>query len=261
MIAITREVSPALADCELSFIGRGVIDVARAATQHHAYCAALAALGCRVIRLDAEPGFPDSVFVEDVAMVVDEVAVMTRPGALSRRAEGLRIAEVLSPFRPLLHIEAPATLDGGDILRIGRDLYVGRSERSNDAGIAQLATLLAPYGYTIHPVAIRDCLHLKSAVSLASDGTVLMQPAWVDRAPFAAYDIIEVDPAEQHAANVLRAGQGLVMADCFPRTRARLEAAGLSVVAVDVSELQKAEGAVTCCSIVFDAAPGAVAAH
>ena len=253
MIAITREVGPSLADCELSYIGRAPIDVALASAQHDAYCAALAALGCRVIRLDAEAGFPDSVFVEDVAMVVDEVALMTRPGAPSRRGEGQRIAEVLSSLRPLLDIEAPGTLDGGDILRIGRDIYVGRSARSNAAGIAQLGALLAPYGYTVHPVAIRDCLHLKSAVTLAADGVVLMQPAWVEREPFARFDIIEVDPAEEHAANVLRVGRSVLMPACFPGTRARLESAGLAVVAVDVSELQKAEGAVTCCSIVFDA--------
>ena len=198
---------------------------------------------------------PDAVFVEDVAVVVDEIAVMTRPGAPSRRAEGARVAAALTQFRALLHIEAPGTLDGGDVLRIGRTLYVGRSQRSSDAGIAQLRALLAPFGYFTHAVDTHACLHLKSAVTQAAGNTVLLQPAWVDRAAFAEYHVIEIDPTEPHAANVLRIGATLVMPDCFPRTRARLAAAGIEVVGVDVSELQKAEGAVTCCSIVFAEAP------
>lgn len=251
MIAITRAVAATLGDCELTHVARLPIDVARASAQHRAYRDALRALGCEVHELPAEDGFPDSVFVEDVAVAVEEVAVMTRPGAPSRRGEGVRVAEQLSRWRPLLHIEAPGTLDGGDVLRMGRDLYVGRSQRSNEHGIAQLRELLAPFGYAVHAVDIRDCLHLKSAVTQAGDDTVLLQPAWVDRAAFARYGVIEVDPGEAHAANVLRIGDSLLMPDGFPRTRRRLEDAGLRVLAVDVSELQKAEGAVTCCSLVF----------
>ncbi len=251
MIAITREVSPTFAACQLTHVQRVPIDVARAGAQHDVYRAALASLGCRVVTLPAEPDFPDAVFVEDVAVVVDEVAVMTRPGATSRRAEGARVAEALAPFRPLLRIEAPGLLDGGDVLRIDRDVFVGRSQRSNDAGIAQLRTLLAAFGYAVHAVRTRHCLHLKSAVTLAAKNTVLLQAEWAERAAFARYDVIETDPAEPHAANVLRIGETLLMPDCFPRTRQRLEDAGIRVVVVDVSELQKAEGAVTCCSIVF----------
>ncbi len=253
MIAITREVSPTLAACQLTHVERAPIDVARAGAQHDDYRAALASLGCRVVTLAAEPDFPDAVFVEDVAVVVDEVAVMTRPGAPSRRAEGARVADALSPFRPLLHIDAPGMLDGGDVLRIDRDVFVGRSQRSNDAGIAQLRTLLAPFGYTVHAVQTRDCLHLKSAVTQVAERTVLLQSAWVDRAAFDVYDVVEIDPGEPHAANVLRIGETLLMPSCFPRTHQRLEVAGLRVVVVDVSELQKAEGAVTCCSILFAA--------
>lgn len=250
-IAITREVSPSLAACELTHVARTPIDVTLAATQHRAYQRALASLGCKVLVLDAESDLPDAVFVEDVAVVLDEVAVLTRPGAESRRTEGASVAQLLQRYRPMRAIEAPGTLDGGDVLRIGRTLYVGQSSRSNADGIAQLRALVAEFGYEVRAVPIRGCLHLKSSVTAVSDDTVLLQPAWVDREPFDGFHIIEVDPKEEHAANVLRIGDEVVMPACFPRTRQRLVEAGIAVTTVDVSELQKAEGAVTCCSLVF----------
>ena len=251
-VAITRVPSRSLAGCELSFVARTAIDVDVAIAQHHDYERALETLGCHVIALPALEEQPDAVFVEDVALVLDEVAVMTRPGAQSRRAEGASIGTVLADFRPLLHIEAPGTLDGGDVLRIGRAIFVGQSARSNAAGIAQLRELLAPHDYTVQGVATRDCLHLKSAVTQVAPDTLLIQPAWVDAEIFASYRLIDVDPGEEHAANALRIGDSVVIhPDCFPRTQQRLRAAGIAVVGVDVSELQKAEGAVTCCSLVF----------
>jgi dimethylargininase len=252
-IAVTREISPALGNCELSYVPREAIDVARAGAQHRDYQRALEALGCRLLTLLAEPDLPDSVFVEDVAIVLDEVAVLTRPGAVSRRAEVASVAEVLRRYRPVLAIEAPGTLDGGDVLRVGRTLYVGESARSNADGIAQLRELLAGHGYAVQGVPTRGCLHLKSAVTQLDNHTVLLQPEWVDRDRFADFRVIEVDPAEPHAANVLRIGDALVMPASFPRTRQRLLDAGFHVTTVDVSELQKAEGAVTCCSLVFRA--------
>jgi dimethylargininase len=250
-IAVTREVSPALASCELSHIPRSPIDATRAGRQHDEYQRALEALGCRLDVLPAEPLLPDSVFVEDVAIVLDEVAVLTRPGALSRRAEVASVAAVLRGYRPVLTIDAPGTLDGGDVLRLGRTLYVGQSARSNAEGIAQLGELLVSHGYAVQGVPTRGCLHLKSAVTQLADDTLLLQPKWLDRELFADFRIIEVDPTEPHAANVLRIGDALVMPASFPRTQQRLIDAGFNVVAVDVSELQKAEGAVTCCSLVF----------
>lgn len=254
-IAITRAISARLADCELSFVDRTPIDVSRAREQHHAYVQALRAHGCNVIELPPQDAFPDSVFVEDVAIVLDEVAVMTRPGAASRQGEGTSVAPALTQYRKLLlAIQAPGTIDGGDVLRVGHNIFVGESARSNAAGITQLRELLAPYGYRVHGVATRDCLHLKSAVTAVDDDTLLINPAWVDTTPFAAYRLIEIDPGEEHAANTLRVGQGVIYPDCFPRTRQRLHDAGIAVTTVDVSELQKAEGAVTCCSLVFAAA-------
>lgn len=251
MIAITRDVSPSLAGCELSFVARNAIDIERAVAQHHAYRDALTALGCRVIALPAQPEMPDAVFVEDVAIVLDEVAILTRPGAASRRAEGASVAEALMHYRPLRAIEAPGTLDGGDVLRVGRTLYVGQAARSNAAGIAQLRALLDDYGYTVLAVPTHGCLHLKSAVTQVADDTLLVQPAWIDTGVFAGLRLIEVDPDEEHAANALRIGDQLIHPACFPRTRKRLQDAGIAVTPVDISELQKAEGAVTCCSLVF----------
>jgi dimethylargininase len=257
LIAITRDVSPSLGDCQLTHVERTEIDVAQAAAQHRAYQRVLASLGCRVLSLEAEPALPDAVFVEDVAIVLDEVAVMTRPGAQSRRAEGASVAELLQRYRSLRAIEAPGTIDGGDVLRVGRTLHVGQSGRSNAEGVAQLADAIAEFGYTVQAVPIRGCLHLKSAVTLVADGTLLLQPAWIDAASFPGFRIIEVDPAEEHAANTLRIGDTVVMPSCFPRTRQRLHDAGIGTVEVDVSELQKAEGAVTCCSLVFNESPSA----
>jgi dimethylargininase len=250
-IAITREVSPAIARCELTYQERVAIDYALACRQHDTYCRALAGLGCRVITLPAEPDLPDSVFVEDVALVLDEIAILTHPGAPSRRAEVERIRPALAPYRHLECIQAPATLDGGDILRIERTIYVGQSGRSSQAAIDQLAGLARPYGYTVQGVTLTGCLHLKSAITQVAPGIVLLNPRWVDPAVFSAYRRLEIDPAEPHAANVLMLEQGLIYPTSFQRTLERLEMEGLRVMATDVSEMQKAEGAVTCCSLVF----------
>ena len=251
-IAVTRGVSPAIEHCELVHQERRPIDVALARRQHRLYEEALTALGCRVEALPADPTLADSVFVEDTAIVLDEVAVITRPGAASRRPETAPIARALAPYRPLVSIEPPGTLDGGDVLRIGRTLYVGLSGRSNQAAIDQLSRALAPYGYAIRGVAVQGCLHLKSAVTALGDDTVLVDPAWVDPAVFTGTRPIEIDPRERGAANALRIGERVIYPASFPVTRRRLAAAGVDVLEVDVSELQKAEGAVTCCSLVFE---------
>ena len=251
--AITRDISASLADCELSYVSRTPIDIGLARQQHEGYRALLEASGCRVIALPALEAHPDAVFVEDVAVVLDEVAVLTRPGAASRRGEGASVATMLGAFRDLRAIEAPGTLDGGDVLRIGRAIFVGVSARSNAAGIAQLRELVSGFGYTVQAVVTRDCLHLKSAVTQVADDTLLINPQWVDAEVFAGYRLVEIDPDEPHAANALRIGQGtgasVLHPQCFPRTQQRLAEAGIVVATLDVSELQKAEGALTCCSL------------
>ncbi|HJT99430.1 MAG TPA: dimethylargininase [Rhodanobacteraceae bacterium] len=255
--AIIRDVSDTLGECELSWIERAPIDVARARRQHGAYREALERCGCRVVALAAEHALPDAVFVEDIALVLDEIAILTRPGAPSRRPESASIADALSRHRTLHAIDAPGTIDGGDVLRIGRTIHVGESARTNAAGIAAFEAIVAPLGYRVKPVRVRRCLHLKSAVTEVGDGLVLIDPDWIDRAAFEEYERIEIDPAETHAANGLFVGGRVIYPLSFPRTRQRLADAGVETVVVDVSELQKAEGAVTCCSLVFRDGPGA----
>jgi dimethylargininase len=250
-IAITRGVSAGIAACELTHLERRPIDFERAQAQHRAYEQALARAGCRVESLPALDDLPDSVFVEDVAIVLDEIAIVARPGARSRRAEADHIAPLLAKYRRVSFIQEPGTLDGGDVLRLGRRIYVGRSGRSDDNGIEQLRAVAWPYGYTVTAVPVTGCLHLKSAITEVSPGVVLVNPAWVDPAIFGRATVMEVDPAEPYAANGLLVGSRLIYPESFPRTRQRLEAAGIVIEPVDVSELQKAEGAVTCCSLVF----------
>ena len=255
-VAITRKVSPEIGRCELSYLQREPIDVGLAERQHLAYERCLADLDCTVTSLPSEPELPDSVFVEDTAIVLDELAVITRPGAVSRRPETASVAAALAPWRPLFHLGPPGTLDGGDVLVAGRRVFVGRSLRSDEAGYGQLRDLLAPRGYTVVPVPVRGCLHLKSAVTAVAADRLLVNPAWVDGSVFAGLGTVDVDPAEPHAANALRIGDSIVFPAAFERTRRRLEGAGIGVVTVDISELARAEGAVTCCSLVFEAMPG-----
>lgn len=251
IIAVTREVSSSIGRCELSHIERAPIDVGLARRQHTAYEECLESLGCRVLHLSGEPNLPDSVFVEDTAVVLDELAVITRPGAESRRPETESVAKILKPFRELYFIEPPATLDGGDVLRIGKNIYVGISGRSTLEAVAQLRNLVEGLGYTVTGVEIDGCLHLKSAVTLAGPDTILVNPEWVDPGKFGNMNVIEVGPSEPFAANALLVNGAVVYPDAFPETAGQLEAVGIKVCRVDVSELAKAEGGVTCCSLIF----------
>jgi dimethylargininase len=250
ILALTREISGSLASCELTHLPRHPIDVDRARCQHRAYEEALAAAGCVVERLGSGPDTPDSVFIEDTAVVFDEVAIITRPGAESRRAETAGVAEALGRHRRLETIQAPGTMDGGDVLVVGRRVYVGRSRRTNASAIAQMRTTLAPFGYTVSDVDVRGCLHLKSAVTAVADDLLLANPDWITRNAFGAVEFVDVDPSEPMAANVLRVSNDLIYASAFPRTSERLARRGLTLRLVDASELAKAEGALTCCSLI-----------
>jgi dimethylargininase len=254
LVALTREVPPSIARCELTHLAREPIDHGRAAAQHRAYEEALAELGCVVQRLPAEPEMPDSVFVEDAAVVVDEIAVLARPGAESRRGETASVAAALAEHRPVVRISAPGTLDGGDVLRIGQDLWVGLSGRSSPEGVRQLAALLAPFGYQVRGVPVSGCLHLKTAVTHLAARTVLANPHWVAVSALADdLEVVEVHPDEPMGATALPIGDTVLYPTAFPRTRERIEARGLRVRALDASELARAEGALTCCSIIFQA--------
>ena len=251
LTAITREVSPSMEACELTHLARRPIDMALARAQHAAYCDRLGALGVHVITLPAEPEYPDAVFVEDPAIVLDEIAVMTRLGAESRRGESDSLGREIAKHLPLAWMTAPATMDGGDVLRAGRTLFAGLSERTNAAGIQQLAAAIEPHGYRVRPVAVHGCLHLKSAASWLGDDTILLHRPWIDAAAFGDMRLIDVPEAEVEAANVLRIGDAVLTAAGFPRTAELIAALGRAVHPVDNSELRKAEGALTCCSLLF----------
>jgi dimethylargininase len=249
--ALTRDVSPALADCELTFLGRVPIDVGRAAVQHDAYCAVLLSLGLEVVRLPADAARPDSCFVEDAAIVTDEVAVLASMGADSRQGEVEAVAAALAPDRAIVRIERPARIDGGDVLVVGRRVFVGQSGRTDTAGARALAEALAPFGYEVTPVTVPGCLHLKSAVTALDPATLLVNAGWIDVAPLLGYERVEVDPAEPWAANVLAVAGRVIAHRGFPRTLERIVSRGFDVQAVDVSEFLKAEAGVTCKSIVY----------
>ncbi|MCX6035315.1 MAG: arginine deiminase-related protein [Chloroflexi bacterium] len=253
LIAITRLVSPAIDRCELTHLERIPIDLERARQQHHTYEETLRGLGVEVHSLPEEPDLPDSVFVEDTAIVLDECTLLTRPGVDSRRSEIESIARALAPYRKLFIVQAPCTLDGGDVLTVGRTIFVGLSSRSNQAAIDQMQAFLKPYGYTIKGIQVTGCLHLKSAVTQVGADILLVNPTWVDKVNFPGMKFIEIDPSEQHAANALMVGTTVLYQPVYPKTRARLEAAGIHPVLVDESELGKAEGELTCCALIFTA--------
>jgi dimethylargininase len=252
LLALTRDVPDSINECELTHLQRQPIDVALARRQHRQYEEVLESLGCRVMRLPTEHTLPDSVFVEDTAVVLDEIAVITWPGAQSRRREIPSAAVALSKHRPLARIAPPGTLDGGDVLQVGRKLYVGRSTRTNDEGIHQLHSAVARYGYQVMAVDFSGVLHLKSAATLLDDDLLLLDPRRVDPQVFAPAQTIAVDPAEEDAANVLTINGIVLISSSWPRTRERLLAHRLDARTVDASELEKAEAGLTCCSLIFE---------
>ena len=252
LTAITRKVSSSLANCELSFIERKPIDMEKARAQHHAYEALLEKLGAKVISLPEERDMPDSMFVEDPAIVLDEVAIICSLGTEARRKEAPSLAAALEPFRKLSYVKLPGMLEGGDVLRVGKKIFAGRTERSNPEGIRQLAVIAAHYGYDLTAVPVTGCLHLKSAVTYLGRNTLLGNRAWFEWKRFAGFDWVDVDPAEPHAGNALAIGETIVFPASYPKTRARIEAKGFRVESLDISELEKAESGLTCSSLLFD---------
>lgn len=251
--AITRPVSRCIDRCELTHREREPIDLYRAAKQHGAYVDRLRSLGCTILTLPEEPDLPDSVFVEDTAIVLDDLAFVTRPGAESRRGELPSVKAALEPFRTVFEIGGSGTLDGGDVLWIGRDLYVGLSSRTNEAAIQQLRlTLSVISGYHVIEVPVDGCLHLKSAVTRIGEDAILINSDRVDASKFGNLKRIEVPKEEPDGANVLLIGDTVICSSAYPRTEWRLVQNGFRVETLDMSELAKAEGALTCCSLIFE---------
>jgi dimethylargininase len=254
--AITRGVSDRFSDdCQLTFFKRMEIDLDLARRQHKEYETALQSLGVAVTHLPSDPELADCVFVEDTAVVLDEIAIITRPGAETRREEGAAVEKALKGHRRLARIQAPGTLDGGDVLVLCKNIYVGISGRSNASGRSQLREIVEPFSYLVIEVQLAGCLHLKSAVTKASGDTLLINPRRVDPENFGGWRFLAVDPDEPEAANVLWLPEGTIYPSHFPKTEAILREAGIPLVTVDASEAAKAEGAVTCCSLIFSGSP------
>lgn len=249
-IAIVREVSPSLAQCELAHVDRVSIDVELARAQHRDYCDALVELGVRVVAMPAVSDQPDSVFVEDTAVVLDEAAIMTIPGAESRREEVIAVSQVLYRYRPLEFITA-GTIDGGDVLGIGRTLYVGQSTRTTAEATLQLRSIVEPAGYSVREVAVRGCLHLKTACTLIGSEALLVNSEWVDVDAFSAMTLLEVPRSEPWAANTILVGDTVLIQDGFPATKDLLEERGATVRTVDISEFRKAEAGLSCLSLLL----------
>lgn len=248
MIAITRGVAKTIQYAQLTHVERQPIDYMVASFQHDWYRKVLKSLGCEVVSLPADDRYPDCVFIEDTAVVLDDIAVITRPGAESRRGETRAVADALELYRPLIHLEAPATLDGGDVLVADERIYVGLSSRTNEAAIGQMRYHTRR---EVIPVPVHGALHLKTAITRVSRDTMLINRDWVDTSHFEGWKFIDVDPSEPFGGNALLIGDVVVYPEENPKTRARLEAAGIEVRTVQQSELAKAEGGVTCSALLI----------
>lgn len=252
LVALTHSVSPAICNCELTYRDREPIDYDRAVEQHAGYCQLIRTCGAQVVELHVNGDYPDSTFIEDTAVVVDEIAVMANIGVPSRQGEVDGIAAEMARFREVTHVQSPATLDGGDVLIVGKDVFVGRSARTNDAGIASLTQILGQFGYRILPVKLKDCLHLKSACTALDHETLLINSKWFDPEPFQRFRMIHVPEHEPWAANVLEIGGTILMHSGFIKTIDLVADLGYTVMSTDISELLKAEAGMTCSSIPFE---------
>ncbi|NNE98545.1 MAG: dimethylargininase, partial [Pyrinomonadaceae bacterium] len=251
--AITHRPSSKLTECNLTFLPKSQIDLKLALDQHKVYCQTLEDLGIKVITLTENSSMPDSVFVEDTALVLDEIAIITSMGASSRKPESALIENTLKEFRNTERISPPARIDGGDVLRLGKKLFVGNSTRTNKKAVRALHKLVSPYGYEVIRVKVSDCLHLKTGCSSLDDNTILINPDWINRDSFKEFKQIEVPVDEPFAGCVLRVGDTVLMHSGFKRTIKLVEKYGFNVRPIDISEFQKAEAGITCMSIIFEA--------
>jgi dimethylargininase len=251
LTAITRRVSPCIGQCELTYLTRRPIDIQKACEQQQAYERVLSDLGLHVISLPAEQELPDSVFIEDTAVVTDDVAVIPTMGCAARRREVDSISPLLEKYRRLRSINGAGLLEGGDVVHVGRTLFVGISTRTNENGVAQLSQIVTPYGYEVRPVQVKGCLHLSTGCGFIGQNTILANPDWVDLSPFEGFEIINVSPSEPWSANARTLADHVLISAAAPQTAARLRERGFRVLTVDISEFEKAEGGLTCMSLIF----------
>ncbi|MBV9958144.1 MAG: dimethylargininase [Acidobacteria bacterium] len=252
--ALTHKVSPQIAECEVTFIDRAQIDLQLAGRQHDDYCAALRKLGVLVTELSENGSYPDSCFVEDTAIVVDELAIICSMGAASRRGETRLIERELSQYREIARISLPAMIEGGDVLRIGKKIFAGHSSRTNPQGIAELARILEPYGYHVEQVRTKGSLHLKSACTAINEETLFVNPDWVELEALREFKLLHTPADEPWSANILPIGSTVCVQAEFPRASELIARVAERVEVIDMSELRKAEAGLTCSSIIFESA-------
>ena len=251
MMALTRRPASSLVNCEVGYVPREEIDLPSALQQHAAYCQALRQMGVEVEVLTPEEAFPDSVFIEDNAIILDELAVLTSMGTPSRQGEPALLRPVLARHRRLVTISPPATIEGGDVLRMGKKLYVGVSTRTNRAGVEALRAIAEPLGYGVTPVKTRACLHLKTACTPLDNEALLVNPAWLDSDALGSFRLVHVPPEEPFGANVLRLPGGLLIQASSPLTRDLIEARGYAATCVALGEFAKADAGPTCLSLLI----------
>lgn len=249
--AITRSVSRHMTRCELTFRQRECVDYAAATGQHDDYRELLRRLCAETINLDASDEHPDCCFIADTAVVLDELAIIARIGTAARRGETAAVEKILSRYREIARIETPATLDGGDVVRLGKHLFVGRSRRTNPQGIEALRRLVRPFGYTVTPVDVLGSLHLTTACSALDEETVLLNHRWIDAAPFSRFHVLRAPEDEAWAAATVRIGDTLCIEAGAPRTLQLVRRHIANVEVLDISEFRKAEGSLPCLSILF----------
>jgi len=248
---VTHQPSPLLQNCELTFLKSEPIDYKKALIEHSDYCNMLTNCGANVITLKDNFLSPDSVFVEDPIIVFDEVAVLTSMGVTSRREEGEYLKLYFCHHRHIEKISLPAKIEGGDVLKIGKRIYIGESPRTNQLGIKALSDIIVPLGYEVYPVRVSGCLHLKTGCTALDEGTILINPDWVDGKPFSGYKKIKTVPKEPFGANVLPINNTICMNAAFPKTIDLVSSLGYAVAATDITEFVKAEAGLTCMSIAF----------
>lgn len=230
----------------------GIPDYQKAILQHESYVRLLRGIGLDVIVLEADERYPDGCFVEDTAVVTSAFAIITQPGAASRNGEQIRISEVLKEFRKLFYIKAPGTLEGGDVLRIGDHFFIGLSERTNEAGIAQFDAIASQFGYTTTAVQLNGILHLKTGIAYIGHRRVLGMPIVTRSEVFQEYTALDILPEESYASNCIRIGTDhLILPAGFPKTMNMLQEAGYLVSTLDMSEFEKMDGGLTCLSLLF----------
>jgi len=251
LTCVTHLPSPALQDCELTFVESEPISYEKAVKEHNNYCKMLEECGARIVTLDDNISLPDSVFVEDPIIVFDELAVLTSMGVKSRRKESAALEMFFRQYRDVKQISLPAKIEGGDVLKIGKRIYVGESPRTNNLGFQALCNILEPLGYEVTAVSVRGCLHLKTGCTALDEKNILINPDWVDETPFRDYKLIKTLPSEPFGANVLPLHNTICMNAAFPKTIELVKALGYKVVSTDITQFTKAEAGLTCMSVPF----------